>query len=271
MTNEFPVYERFKRTGGFPVHGCHRGGASIFGPENTMYNFRRSVYECRTQLLEIDLQMTKDEHLILLHDETLDRTTNGKGEARKYTLEEIKKLDAAKNYPHLVGQNIDVPTFSEFLDEFLQVEDLVFFLDFKDEDVALKTMNVVKEYNIEDRIILGAVPSETNTLLNLLKSPITPLVSDSASSIQFVMSHLSGVTNIQVNHNIIGFYFSSATIMFFSANLVEAIHRAGCKLIVVGDFLDNPSFQKQCVEWGVDIILSDRPDILSQTMNRMVK
>jgi len=267
---DFPVYERIKRTGGFPAHGCHRGGASTFGPENTLYNFRRCVWECRTQIIEIDLQVTKDDQLILLHDDTLTRTTNGRGAVRNFTLEEIKKFDAAKNYPELAGQNIQVPTFNEFLDEFLQVEDLVFFLDFKDEDSALKTINVVKERGIEDRIILGAVPTETNALLQLLKSPIVPLVSDSSASIHFVMSHLGGNTAIEVSHNIIGFFFSPATMMFFSAELVAAAHKSGCKFIVVGDVLDNEAFQKQCIDCGVDIILSDRPDILSRTMKRLV-
>jgi len=112
---DFPVYELLERTGGFPVHACHRGGGSSFGPENTMYSYRKSVWECNTQLLEIDLCLTQDGELVLLHDMTVDRTTNGQGKASSYTLAEIKKLDAAHNYPELKGQGITIPTFDEFL------------------------------------------------------------------------------------------------------------------------------------------------------------
>jgi len=79
-------------------------------------------------MLEIDLQLTSDGVLILMHDSFVDRTTNGKGPVRSFSVEEIKKLDAAWNYPSLRGQGITVPTFDEFLEEFLPNENIVFFL-----------------------------------------------------------------------------------------------------------------------------------------------
>lgn len=87
------------------IHGCHRGGSSDFGPENTLYNYRRCVTELKTDVLEvqtrallsqrlrlhqIDLRMTKDGEIVLIHDDTVDRTTNGKGSVSSFTLAEIK-------------------------------------------------------------------------------------------------------------------------------------------------------------------------------------
>lgn len=80
-----------------------------------MYNFRRCVWEFATQVIETDLQLTSDGHLVLLHDPTVDRTTNGNGQAKDMTLEELRKLDAASNFPELKGQGIQIPTFEEFL------------------------------------------------------------------------------------------------------------------------------------------------------------
>jgi len=101
--NEGSIYEVINRSGGFPVHSSHRGGCEYFGPENTMHAFRRSV-NCKTRLLEIDLRVTKDKHLVLMHDDDIDRTTNGFGLVADLTLSQIKKFDAAKNYPELVGK-----------------------------------------------------------------------------------------------------------------------------------------------------------------------
>lgn len=68
-TNEsITIYEVINRSGGFPVHSSHRGGGhEFFGPENTMVSFRKAVAECKTRLLEIDLRVTKDNHLVIMH------------------------------------------------------------------------------------------------------------------------------------------------------------------------------------------------------------
>jgi glycerophosphoryl diester phosphodiesterase len=245
-------------------HCCHRGGSGDFGPENTMFNFRRCVWEFNTQIIEIDLALTKDEHLVIIHDERVDRTTNGKGLVKELTLEELKKLDAAYHYAHLKDQNITIPTFKEFLDEFIQEPNLVFFLDFKDEDSVIKAMQIVNERNIEDRIIVGAVSPAINQLLGFLKSPAVPITSDTTGTLEFVMQ--KGIITGELRHNIIGYIFSPATMMFFSPDLVTAAHALGCKFAAVGSPLDFSKFQKQCIDWGIDLILTDRPDVLAETM-----
>jgi len=139
------VYDVINISGGFPVHSSHRGGCEAFGPENTMYSFKRSVELCKTRLLEIDLRLTKDGVLVLMHDDDVDRTTNGKGNVEDFTLSEIKSLDAAYYYDNLRGTGITVPTFDEFLEEFLPYPNLLFMLDFKDCLSVEATLKVVAE------------------------------------------------------------------------------------------------------------------------------
>ena len=67
---------------------AHRGGK----PENTLAAFRRSKDEGACAI-EVDLEFTKDGHPVLLHDSTVDRTSNGKGAVSELTFEEVKKLD----------------------------------------------------------------------------------------------------------------------------------------------------------------------------------
>ncbi len=84
---------------------AHRGGAGE--PENTLAAFRNAISQ-GVDWLEFDVQMTKDGALVVIHDETVDRTTNGTGAVRDLTLAQIRSLDA--------GQGEKVPTFQEVLD-----------------------------------------------------------------------------------------------------------------------------------------------------------
>jgi len=86
-------------------HIAHRGGPK-YAPENTLAAFRNAVTQ-GVDWLEFDVQMTKDGVLVVIHDDTVDRTTNGTGAVRDLTLEQIRVLDA--------GQGEKIPTFEEVL------------------------------------------------------------------------------------------------------------------------------------------------------------
>ncbi|MCM3731913.1 glycerophosphodiester phosphodiesterase [Fictibacillus nanhaiensis] len=94
---------------------AHRG-ASGYAPENTMAAFQKGV-DMKADYIEIDVQQTKDGELVVIHDVTLDRTTDGTGYVKDHTLEEIRQLDAGSYFgPEFAGEK--VPTFEEVLDEF---------------------------------------------------------------------------------------------------------------------------------------------------------
>ena len=97
------------------VNIAHRG-ASGYAPENTMGAFQKG-FEMKADYIEIDVQMTKDGELVVIHDITVDRTTNGTGNVGHLTLEEIRQLDAGSWFSEdYAGETI--PTFEEVLDTF---------------------------------------------------------------------------------------------------------------------------------------------------------
>lgn len=97
------------------VNIAHRG-ASGHAPENTMEAFQKGV-EMKADYIEIDVQVTKDGELVVIHDTTVDRTTNGTGKVGDLTLEEIRQLDAGSWFSEVyAGER--VPTFEEVVDEF---------------------------------------------------------------------------------------------------------------------------------------------------------
>src|SRR6476619_6705436 len=76
-----------------PLNIAHQGGEDEF-PSNTLYAFRKAM-DAGADMLELDVGVTKDNHVVVMHDTSVDRTTNGKGLIKDYTLKQIKKLDNA--------------------------------------------------------------------------------------------------------------------------------------------------------------------------------
>jgi glycerophosphoryl diester phosphodiesterase len=120
---------------------AHRGASSL-APENTMAAFRKAV-ELGADGIELDVQMTKDGKLVVIHDEQLDRTTNGKGFVKDFTLAEIKDLDAGSWFSDgYKGERI--PTLEEVISEFSGVN--LFY------DIELKS-GVILYPGIEEKVI----------------------------------------------------------------------------------------------------------------------
>ena len=106
---------------------AHRG-ASGHAPENTLTAFRRAV-ELGTTFIETDLQVTRDGCLVAMHDDTVDRTTNGSGDVAEFTLDELRQVDAGLWFDReFLGER--VPTLAEIL-QFSSKHDVVFYLELK--------------------------------------------------------------------------------------------------------------------------------------------
>jgi glycerophosphoryl diester phosphodiesterase len=98
---------------GQPILIAHRGG-SLEAPENTLAAFRHAI-ELGMRYVELDVQMSSDGEMVVIHDETLDRTTNGNGPVSSLTLQELRKLDAGSHFgPQYAGEPI--PTLREVLE-----------------------------------------------------------------------------------------------------------------------------------------------------------
>src|SRR5215212_3415964 len=115
-------YENLSR----PLVIAHQGGDGV-GPGDTMYAFEKAV-EIGADVLEMDAHITKDRQIVLMHDEEVDRTTDGTGLIEDLTLAELKELDAAyrwsndddKTFPYR-GKGIQVPALEELFERFPQM------------------------------------------------------------------------------------------------------------------------------------------------------
>ncbi|WP_214484844.1 glycerophosphodiester phosphodiesterase family protein [Bacillus sp. SM2101] len=94
---------------------AHRG-ASAYAPENTFAAFDKAV-KMDADYIEVDVQMTKDSHLVIIHDLTVDRTTNGAGYVKNLTLIELQQLDAGSWF-HTKYANEQIPTLSDVIEQY---------------------------------------------------------------------------------------------------------------------------------------------------------
>ena len=90
---------------------AHRGYSGLY-PENTMLAFEKAI-EAGADGIELDVQESKDGHAVIIHDERVDRTTDGTGRVKDMTLEELRKLDASYIYTGQMGVN-PIPTLEEY-------------------------------------------------------------------------------------------------------------------------------------------------------------
>ena len=105
---------------------AHRG-ASGYAPENTLEAFKLAIDE-KADGIELDVQLTKDKELVVIHDEKIDRTSNGKGYVKDYTLDELKKFNF--NYGNEKYEEVKIPTLKEVY-ELLKPTNLIINVEIK--------------------------------------------------------------------------------------------------------------------------------------------
>lgn len=135
---------------------AHRGYSGKY-PENTMIAFIKAV-EVGVDGIELDVQLTKDGEVVIIHDETLDRTTNGKGYVNEYSLEEISKFNAKFIFDEL--DFTPIPTLREYL-EYIKEFDIVTNIELKNSiidysNIEKKVVELVKEFNLEEKVIISS-------------------------------------------------------------------------------------------------------------------
>jgi glycerophosphoryl diester phosphodiesterase len=145
-----------------PIVAAHRGVPSQ-APENTMVGYRMA-YDLGADQIETDVQITKDGHLVIMHDNTVNRTTNGTGAVHELTLEEIRALDAGIKYDEkFAGEK--VPTFKEFLQEF-KGKDIVLLVELKDHGIEQQVIDEIISEGMMDQVSMQSFYLDSMQIMN---------------------------------------------------------------------------------------------------------
>lgn len=216
---------------------AHRG-ASGYEPENTIRAFRRAL-ELWAGMIEFDVHLSSDGEAMVIHDETLERTTNGQGRVSEKTREELQKLDA--------GQGEEIPTLKEtlnFIDKKAKVD-----IELKGEGTGKKVAQIIPEYlakgwSIEDFWISAESQKELKEFQELLPGINFALVfykeADYLSEAEKMNVH-----SINLNKGLIDMelvvqaHQKNIKIMAFVVNEKEEVEKLG-KMSVDGIFTNFP-------------------------------
>jgi glycerophosphoryl diester phosphodiesterase len=234
----------------------HRG-AKGEAPENTLAGFRHAR-DLGLTAIELDVRLTRDDQVVIMHDATVDRTTNGTGAVSDLTLAEITALDARASFPDW-PEPCAVPTLAEVLDE---MRDLALIqIEFKSdtpERLERLARHVIAE--IAPRAIAGQVAfsSFDPVALEIVRreAPEIPRAYIGAWDTEdfFTTAHRLGCVQADIN-------FRSG-----SAGIVQRAHDEG--LTVVGWPCD-PDRAGQALAWGVDAVTTDYPTALRERLGAL--
>ncbi|WP_379135702.1 glycerophosphodiester phosphodiesterase [Paenibacillus sp. sgz500958] len=233
------------------VNFAHRGASAVC-PENTMTAFRRSL-ELGATGIETDVQLTKDGQLILIHDEDLKRTTNGTGNVKDKTLEELRMLDAGSWFSaDYSGEKL--PTLQELL-QLLQGTDIILNIELKNgvflyPGMEEKVIAAVREFRMEERVILS---SFNHYSLAHCKSL--------APEIRTGILYIEGLYRPWDYAATLG---ATALHAYEYAVLPELVTEAAEHSMDYHPFtVNNPERMKQLIDAGVSGIITDVPDVLA--------
>jgi glycerophosphoryl diester phosphodiesterase len=242
----------------------HRG-ASAYYPENTMSAFE-AAYEMGAEMIELDILLSKDGVPVVIHDEALDRTTNGTGRVADYTLVELRKLDAGLWFGREhAGQQI--PTLEEVL-QFAKGK-IALNIEIKTEAVTdehlegieEKALNLVKKYEMENYVLFSSFDYRAISHLKQLDVDIS-------TALLYEKSHSNG----QPPSKLVNDYKANAfncSRRQYTKRWAEDTQRHNIPVFV---YTVNKEKQMQkMIKRGVSGIFSDKPDVLKQVVENMWK
>lgn len=233
---------------------AHRG-ASGYAPENTLAAFRRAVAQGVT-FIETDLHLTRDVHFVAIHDDTVDRTTSGRGAVKQMTLAEIRKLDAGAWFAsEFIGER--VPILEEILD-FSRKHDVVFYLELKSdgfwggEHALISALRDSGE--IQRMVIISFDPAILANLRKLEPLLMTGILSDGQLANPFEQAVEIGARQLVLRGDLL------------TPNLLQEAHRRDIQ--VVCWTVNQPAHMRLLASAGVDGIMSDYPDRLLASLKK---
>ena len=228
---------------------AHRG-ASGYAPENTLEAFRLAM-EQGADGMELDVHLTKDGEGVVIHDETLDRTSNGHGNVRDYTLEELKKFSFHNHMEKYQG--VQIPTLKEVLN-LVKNSCMKVNIELKTgiywyEGIEEKTMDIVKTMGMEDRVIYSSF--NHYSIQKVLEQNSDAETAYLFSDVPLNMEKYAKDTGVKGLH--------PAVYHLKMADFLETYMKSGLKVRVWT--VNNKEDMKMFIDAGVDAIITNYPKV----------
>lgn len=246
-----------------PLHIAHRGGSLVY-PENTMVAFRGAVEQHGTQMIELDVHASADGVLVVFHDDTLDRTTDGEGPLQARTWAELQALDAGAKFAGFEGQGVRIPQLVEVLRAF---PTLPINLEIKPDrpELAVPVVALLRAEGALNRVCLGSFFDRVGEALYAAAPDACHYYPQTALR-QFVMAALMGGTPPEApRYSVLDMPLDYEGMRLVTPALLAAAQQAG-KWVNVWT-VDEPKDMRHLIALGVGGIMTDRPDVLRAVLD----
>lgn len=257
-----------------PLVIAHQGGEHL-APSGTLEAFENAD-RLGVDVLEFDIHMTTDGHLVSIHDPTVDRTTNGTGTVNDMTLKEVQALDAGDYFVDLDGeysfrdQGVYIPTVEEVFDA---LPDMHYNIEIKDtndpklyRDIAKKLWKIIKEYELEEKVLIASFDHDIIDIV----SDVTDgeaLVSGGRQEItKFVIFHKGYLNGLYRNKvDAVQIPTKDSGINLKDRNIIRGANKRG--MGVHYWTINDQEIMKELIELGANGIITDRPDLMIDLLN----
>lgn len=254
----------------YPLVIAHQGGDGLW-PGDTLYAFEQAA-ALDVDVLEMDLHITKDGVLVINHDETVDRTTEGSGTIEDMNLTEIKALDAGydwtndegSTYPYR-GMGITVPTLDEVFQTFagyhMNIE-----IKTTEASMAVPFCDTIRAHNMQGKVLVASFLDERMQEFRQVCPEVATSSARQETTVFVILSkaflgrfYSPRFYSLQVPEE-------SSGITVMTAQFVRAAHERN--LHVEPWTIDDPVQMKLYIDWGVDGLITDRPDLMLKLLGR---
>jgi glycerophosphoryl diester phosphodiesterase len=251
----------------WPTSFAHRG-VSARAPENTLEAFRVAV-EAGAGGLELDVHMTLDKEIVVIHDATVDRTTNGSGAVAEMTLDELRSFDAGyrfsldggRTHPYR-GRGLRVPTLAEIYEEFPSVS---VNMEIKEGQPGIeeRVMEVIR--GDEERTL---VASNHHAVMRRFRRVSGGRVSTGASRLEigafYLLSRLRLGWLARPGYEALQVPVEHQGITLVTPRFLEAAHSRGVRVDVWT--INDPGEMSRLLDLGVDVLMTDDPGTLADLL-----
>ncbi|MBR3421350.1 MAG: glycerophosphoryl diester phosphodiesterase membrane domain-containing protein [Ruminococcus sp.] len=231
---------------------AHRG-CSKEAPENTLYAFEKAL-ESNTDYIELDVQLTKDEQLVVFHDEKLERATGAKGKLSDYTYDELQSLTVKSKYVSEEDfPDARIPLLTDVFE--LVGEEKLYNIEIKDHGntnlTVEKTVEAIKEHDLESSCYVTSFSYSAVKKVKQLDPNIkTGLIANVATTTAFMQ--MKNIDALSMNH------------LLVNATVVNNAHQNGKRIFVWT--VDNKGEMEKMMALGVDNIITNCPDRASEVV-----
>jgi glycerophosphoryl diester phosphodiesterase len=248
-----------------PLVMAHQGSENLW-PSNTLLAFENSV-TLGVDVIDTDMHITRDGALVLIHDTTVDRTTDGSGAVRDMTLAEIKQLDAGysftlddgASYPYR-GQGLTIPTLEELFEAFPEMR---LGIEIKQADpipTAERFCTTIQQYGMQEQVLVSSFRQENMDAIRKVCPQVATSATESEVRLFYILFRLGLADVLTPRYHSLQVPEWSGNIHLLTQGFVNAAQRRG--LAVQPWTINELEDMQRILALGVDAINTDNPDLL---------